>query len=212
MKFDAALQYIAENTMPVVEPVAAEMARPKNPEFEKWKQANPGVPTYKFYKMQRELKKGGQAAASPVSAEPAGASYKELPDTLATKTRIAEILNADPEVTDAEVIDRIMSDAEAGDILNTDPEVIKSEISAVRTGKSSEQGIEEPDVEALKKADLASKYDRMRQALYKARGLKTGPGRKPTPREEPEAGDEEDTGLTGGRISMRDEPIDPNEL
>lgn len=218
MKFDEAINFIAENTVPV----AAEMARPKNPEFQKWKEENPGVPTYKFFKMQRDLKKGTPAAtpsdvpaAADVAAtvapeEPAGAQkYKELPDTLRTKEAVANYLAHNPEASYDEVITAIEPQSTEETPLNLDPEVVKSAMTAAGQGGGE---ISEPSAAELKKADLAAKYDRMRQALFRARGLKASPGRKATVKDMEPGEEEDEYGSAGRGINMRDEPIDPNEL
>lgn len=223
MKFDEAINYIAEN----LTPVASEMAKPKNPFIvqraaELEKQGLSPATAY-AYARKEFLKQKGDGAAPAATAEPATASvtaepaqaqastFKELPDTLATKSKIAEILTADPQVSDEDVIARIMADAEAGEILNTDADVIKQELSVLRSTPGGEE-IAEPSAAELKKSELAAKYDRMRQALYRARGLKAKPGRKSPTKDEPEPGEEDDYGSGGRSINMRDEPVDPNEL
>lgn len=211
MKFDTAVNFIAEN----LAPVKSEMARPVNPEFQKWKQENPGVPVYKFFKMQRDLKKGTNFAAPAPGAqvapkEPAAAqSYKEMPDTLRTKEAVADFMQHNPGASYEDVLAAITPQSTEETPLNLDPEVVKSAMTGVSgdTGDTSE-----PDAAELKKADLAAKYDRMRQALYKARGLRAKPGRRAVAKDT-EPGEEEDLGSDTGRgINMRDEPIDPNEL
>ena len=150
MKFDEAINYIAHN----LTPVSSEMAKPKNPEIERL--VAQGLP---YWKARAIVNKAtGQKAApeitpvKPVSDEP---SYKELPDTLATKNKIAEILAADPEVSEQDVIDRITADKEEGEALNTDPELIKQEINKLRSGTGNGDaeatGAQEID------ADLAAK-------------------------------------------------------
>jgi len=93
--------------------------------------------------------------------------------------------------------------------LNLDPEIVKS---AMITATSSGEEVAEPSASELKKTDLAVKYDKMRQALYRARGLKAKPGRRVAAKDLEAGEEEEDYGTSGRRISMRDEPIDPNEL
>ena len=133
MKFDEAVNYIAENLTPIV---ADEMAKPKNPEIERL--VAQGLP---YWKARAIVNKAGGKAATPdvVPVTPAAdePSYKELPDTLATKNKIAEILDADPEVSDEDVISRITADQEEGEALNTDPELIKQELAKLRAGASA---------------------------------------------------------------------------
>lgn len=207
MKFDETLQFIAENTMPVM----AEK-RPENPAFKKWKAENPGVPTYKFYKMQRELKKGGEKppiANLPAPKGPAG-TFKELPDTLRTKEAVADFLAHNPGASFEEILNAITPQSTEETPLNLDPDVIQAAMAGAGSGDIS--GEVEPDID-FKKTDLDSKYERMRQALYRARGLKGTPGRKATVKE-PEMDVDYDGEEGPGRrgINMRDEPIDPNEL
>lgn len=212
MKFDTAVNFIAEN----LTPVATEMARPVNPEFQKWKQENPGVPVYKFFKMQRDLKKGATAqpatdtAAVASPEEPAGAqNYKELPDTLRTKEAIANYMAHNPGASYEEVLNAITPQSTEETPLNLDPDVVKSAMA----GAGSDAGdISEPSATELKKGDLAAKYDRMRQALYKSRGLKVKPGRRAATKDIDSGDEEEELGMGGRGINMRDEPIDPNEL
>lgn len=224
MKFDEAINYIAEN----LTPVASEMAKPKNPFIvqraaELEKQGLSPATAYAYARKEFLKQKDGSSAptapatttepaTASVDAEPAQTStFKELPDTLATKSKIAEILTADPQVSDEDVIARIMADAEAGEILNTDADVIKQELSVLRSAPGGEE-VAEPSAAELKKSELAGKYDRMRQALYRARGLKAKPGRKSPAKDEPEPGEEDDYSAGGRGINMRDEPVDPNEL
>ena len=200
MKFDDAINYIAENTLNL------EMAKPKNPVIEKL--VAQGMP---YWKARQMVNKGG-ASAAPQAApttEPAGAKYKELPDTLRTKDAVATYLQHNPEATPEEVMAAIGSQNSEETPLNLDPEVVKAAIADVQTGGGDEQ---EPDPEALRKAELAAKYDRVRQALYKMHGFKTKgrPGRKVTadePEEEPGEIDYNEP-----KINMRDEPVDPTEL
>lgn len=211
MKFDEVINYIAENTTPV----ATEMARPKNLEFQKWKEENPGVPTYKFFKMQRDKKAGVAPAvpevpvSSPAAAPAMSGKYKELPDTLRTKEAVADYMLHNPNASYEEVVAAITPQSTEETPLNLDPEVITAAIAAASPGTGDTA---EPSAVELKKADLAAKYDRMRQALYRARGLKAKPGRKSPTKDEPEPGEEDDYGSGGRSINMRDEPVDPNEL
>jgi len=211
MKFDEVINYIAENTTPV----ATEMARPKNLEFQKWKEENPGVPTYKFFKMQRDKKAGVAPAvpevpvSSPAAAPAMTGKYKELPDTLRTKEAVADYMLHNPNASYEEVAAAIIPQSTEETPLNLDPEVITAAIAAASPGTGD---IAEPSAAELKKADLAAKYDRMRQALYRSRGLKAKPGRKAASKET-DLGDGEEDYSGGGRgINMRDEPVDPNEI
>lgn len=209
MKFDEVINYIAENTTPV----AAEMARPKNPDFEKWKEENPGVPTYKFFKMQRAKKAGAlePAAASsvPVVQPPATDKYKELPDTLRTKEAVANFIQHNPDASYEEVVAAITPQNTEETPLNLDPEVVTAAIAAAAPGSGETV---EPSAAELKKADLTAKYDRMRQALYRSRGLTAKPGRKAISREVEPGEEEEDFSGSSRGINMRDEPVDPNEI
>jgi len=200
MKFDDAINYIAENTLDL------EMAKPKNPEIEKL--VAQGMP---YWKARQMVNKGGASAAPQVApaAEPAGMKYKELPDTLRTKDAVATYLQHNPGATPEEVMAAIGSQNSEETPLNLDPEVVKAAIADAQAGGGEEQ---EPDPEALRKAELAAKYDRVRQALYKMHGFKTKgrPGRKVAadePEEEPGEIDYNEP-----KINMRDEPVDPTEL
>jgi hypothetical protein len=212
MKFDKMVEFIAESVVPVGDAAFAAEARPANPEFQKWKQENPGKPTYLFYKAQRAKRAGNATPASLVATPaPMGGSYKELPDTRRTKEAVASFVQHNPDAGFEEVLDAITSQSTEETPLNLDPEVVKSAIADVKAGPVA--GEEEPDIENLKKTDLAAKYDRMRQALLKARGLKASPGRRPQSRDVvPDLGDEDELGSMSRKINMRDEPIDPNEL
>jgi hypothetical protein len=227
MKFDEAINYIAEN----LTPVASEMAKPKNPFIvqraaELEKQGLSPATAYAYARKEFLNQKTGSGSSTsavpaapaaadveiePTSADPAGVSFRELPDTLATKAKVAEIFAADPQVSDEDVVSRIAADAESGEILNTDADLIKQELSTLRSNTAGDE-VAEPSAAELKKAELSAKYDRMRQALYRARGLKAKPGRKSTSKDEPEAGEEEETGYSDRAVNMRDEPLDPNEL
>jgi hypothetical protein len=210
MKFDDAINYIAESTLDT------EMAKPKNPailakaaEYEK-----KGLSPATAYAYARKDFLAGKLGDKHVHVEPkaepsAGVKYKELPDTLRTKDAVATYLQHNPEATEEEVVSAVTSQNSEETPLNLDPEVIKTAIADAR----SEGDIEsEPDPEALRKQELAAKYDRVRQALYKMHGFKSKkrPGRKVAsdePEEEPGEIDYNEP-----KINMRDEPIDPTEL
>lgn len=210
MSFDKLANQINESLVPE--------ARPVNPEFQKWKAENPGVPTYKFFKMQRAKKLGNVAGTETTPAMEPAADTPEIevlskdPATERTRLAVADYLAHNPNASVDEVIDAIAIDSTEETPLNLDPSVVKAIVDQETTTSDTET--EEPSVSDIKKDELAAKYDRMRQALYRARGLKAKPGRKTASKNEPEysAGDEEDVGGFGRGISMRDEPVDPNEL
>ncbi len=206
------VDFIAESVVPVGDAAFAAEARPKNPDFQKWKEENPGKPTYLFYKAQRNKKAGNITTSNPVTTPaPMSGNYKELPDTRRTKEAVADFLQHNPDAGFEEILDAITSQSSEETPFNLDPEVVKSAISDIKTGPVASE--EEPDIENFKKADLAAKYDRMRQALLKARGLKAGPGRRPLTKDVvPDLGDEDELGSMSRKINMRDEPIDPNEM
>ena len=213
MKFDELANRINESFVP-------EMARPKNLAFQKWKEENPGVPTYKFFKQQRELKSGDKPADLPSSSEPESISdepsigsadiLSKDPATERTRIAVADYLAHNPDASVDEVIDAIAIDSNEETPLNLEPAVVKAIIDQ-ETPEGSASTEEEPSLDKLKKDELSAKYDRLRQALYKSRGLKSKAGRKPFAADIP--GDEnEDDYTRGPKINMRDEPIDPTEL
>lgn len=193
-----------------------------NPEFQKWKAENPGVPTYRFFKMQRDkkLKAGSSVPDKPLASpgdaglEPSRPSEISVlskdPATERTRLAIADYLAHNPGASVDEIIDAIAIDSTEETPLNLDPAVVKAIVDEETPTASSD--VEEPSLSDLKKDELSAKYDRMRQALYKARGFKSRAGR-PGKRYEPETdtGDE-DEGSFGRKINMRDEPVDPTEL
>jgi hypothetical protein len=207
MSFDKLANRINESLVPE--------ARPVNPEFQKWKAENPGVPTYKFFKMQRDKKLGTSPAPVPaaaaVTAEPAGDVLSKDPATERTRLAVADFLSHNPNASVDEIIDAIAIDSTEETPLNLDPAVVKAIVD--QETSSAETDIEEPSLTDIKKDELARKYDRMRQALYRARGLKAKPGRRSGSKDEPGlADDDEGSGEFGRGINMRDEPVDPNEL
>ena len=211
MKFDAAINYIAESTFEL------EMAKPKNPAIlaraaELEKQGLSKNTAYAYARKEFNAGKigGGAPKVSEPAAEPAGVKYKELPDTLRTKDAVANYLQHNPEASPEEVMSAIDSQNSEETPLNLDPEVIKNAIADVRGGEDIEA---EPDPEALRKQELATKYDRVRQALYKMHGLKSKrkPGRKAIAADEPEE-EPGEIDYNEPKINMRDEPIDPTEL
>jgi hypothetical protein len=210
MKFDDAINYIAEATLDM------EMAKPKNPEIEKL--VAQGMPYYKARNIVNSRSAGNApgvptAPAARTAAEPAGIKYKELPDTLRTKDAVATYLQHNPGATPEEVMSAIGSQNSEETPLNLDPEVVKSAIADAQVGGGDEQ---EPDPEALRKAELQSKYDRVRQALYKMHGFKAKgrPGRKAIA-DEPET-DPELNDIEGGEGPQDPnhylEPKDPTEM
>lgn len=211
MNFDNLANKINESVMPE--------ARKPNPEFQKWKAENPGVPVYKFFKMQRAKKLSG-AAPEPGIIEPGTTEKPETskievlskdPATERTRLAVAEYLTHNPGASVDEIIDAIAIDSTEETPLNLDPAVVKAIVDEETPSVGSEP--EEPSLSDLKKDELAAKYDRMRRALYKARGFKAGPGRRATKKQEPDMdlGDEEEAGIRRS-INMRDEPRDPTEL
>ncbi|NDB83758.1 MAG: hypothetical protein EB127_13685 [Alphaproteobacteria bacterium] len=213
MKFDELANRINESFVP-------EMARPKNLAFQKWKEENPGVPTYKFFKQQRELKAGGKPADLPTGSEPedvkvepstSSASSAEIlskdPATERTRIAVADYLAHNPGASVDEVIDAIAIDSNEETPLNLEPAIVKALIDQ-ETPEGSPSAEEEP---SFKKDELAAKYDRLRQALYKRRGFKSKVGRKSLAADVP-SDEEEDDYSRGPKINMRDEPVDPTEL
>lgn len=156
MKFDEAVNYIAENLTPVIADEAG------NPEIKRL--VAQGLPYWKARAIVN--KAGGKPTVSdvvpvvPVADEP---TYKELPDTLATKNKIAEILAADPEVSDEDVISRIVADQEQGEALNTDPVLIKQELTKLRSG--TETG----DIESSGAQEIDAKLASKERAIAKIR-------------------------------------------
>jgi hypothetical protein len=203
MTFDKLANQINENFMPE--------ARKPNPEFQKWKAENPGVPVYKFYKMQRD-KKAGLGSSVPISEpseEPEISTLSKDPATERTRLAVADYIAHNPNASVDEIIDAIAIDSTEETPLNLDPAVVKAIVD-------QESSMEEPDIEGpslsdIKKDELSAKYDRMRQALYRARGFKARPGRRGVSRDV-EGEPEEDTPFSRRGINMRDEPFDPNEL
>lgn len=213
MSFDNLANKINESLVPE--------ARPINPEFQKWKAQNPGVPTYKFFKMQRAKKLGNlpseptvskPAVDEPVEDTPELEILSKDPATERTRLAVADYLSHNPNASVDEVIDAIAIDSTEETPLNLDPAVVKAIVDQETT--TTDTDLEEPSITDIKKDELAAKYDRMRQALYRARGLKAKPGRKSATKSDSEyfAGDEDDSSGVSRRYSMRDEPIDPNEL
>ena len=150
MKFDEAINYIAENLAPIPA-VTDEMAKPKNPFIVKRaaeleKQGLSPATAYAYARKEFLAQKASGDAPAPVSAPssstpldaavPASAptKYKDAPDTIATKLKVAEIYGVDNNVSDEEVLARIESDIANGDKLNADPEVIKGELEKLRSG------------------------------------------------------------------------------
>jgi hypothetical protein len=200
MSFDKLANQINENFMPE--------ARKPNPEFQKWKAENPGVPAYKFYKMQRAKKSGMTPDVEP-TVEPEISTLSKDPATERTRLAVADYIAHNPDASVDEIIDAIAIDSTEETPLNLDPAVVKAIVD--QESSVEEPGLEEPSLSDIKKDELSAKYDRMRQALYKARGFKAKPGRRSITRDV-EGDTEEDTPFSRRGISMRDEPVDPNEL
>jgi len=164
MKFDDAINYIAEHTLDL------EMAKPKNPEIEKL--VAQGIPYYKARNMVNAKKLGGATApaTAPVAAtEPAGVKYKELPDTLRTKEAVADMLQADPNLTPQEIMARLAADNSEETPYNLDPTVVKAAVADASMGGDAEL---EPQIDPaeLKKAAGADAI----RARMAARGIKLG--------------------------------------
>ena len=205
MKFDDAINYIAETTLDM------EMAKPKNPEIEKL--VAQGMPYWKARQMVNKGSVAPKAAAPAAAAAPAepGVKYKELPDTLRTKDAVATYLQHNPDASEEDVMSAITTQNSEETPLNLDPEVVKAAIADARPSGGEEQ---EPDPAALRKAELAAKYDKVRQALYKMHGFKVK-GRPAKRSSEVEPSDDEEPEIVGGTGSGRayaDEPMDPTEL
>lgn len=160
MKFDQTLQRVAESLY--------ELETEVNQDFQKWKAANPNLAAtgsaYLHFKKGRtdSTYTGGQrgrpsksaAAADLTPAVPPamtpepGARYKELPDTLATKNKVEEMLNADPEVGLEEVMARVKADAANGEeTLNTEDEVIINAYNAATQSRAGASTAEEPTLD-----------------------------------------------------------------
>jgi len=162
MKFDDAINYIAEHTLDL------EMAKPKNREIENL--VAQGIPYYKARKIFNAKKLGGTTtpAAAP-AAEPAGVKYKELPDTLRTKEAVAGMLQADPNLTPQEIMARLAADNSEETPYNLDPTVVKAAVADASMGGDTEL---EPQIDPaeLKKAAGADAI----RARMAARGIKLG--------------------------------------
>jgi preprotein translocase subunit SecD len=129
MKFDDAINYIAETTLDL------EMAKPKNPEIEKL--VAQGMPYYKARNIVN-ARNGGNTSAAVPAAEPAAMKYKELPDTLRTKDAVATYLQHNPGATPEEVMSAIGSQNSEETPLNLDPEVVKSAIADAQSDVGGE--------------------------------------------------------------------------
>jgi len=197
MKFDEAINYIAESTFEL------EMAKPRNPEIDKL--VAQGIPYWKARNMVNAQK--GSAPATPAAA-PAGTKYKELPDTLRTKDAVANYLQHNPNATEQEVLAGISSMDSEETPLNLDPEVVKSAMADAQSGGGEEQ---EPDIDTIARAEKAAKMARVKDAILRLRGLKSKAGRKPAARPEPEE-EPGEIDFDEPKIDMRDEPVDPTEL
>jgi len=175
MKFDEIINYIAENNLPVVNDSIVNDGR-KPGDRAAWLKANPGKKGSDYYAWKRKQGAAGMSAApapvvEPSIAAPAAAGkYRDLPDTLAMKAKVAEIITADPEVSDEDVISRITADAEAGEILNTDPDAIRQELVAARSAGAS--GKAELGMGSEEEQRLA-RHAAIRAAMAR-RGMKTG--------------------------------------
>lgn len=174
MKFDEIINYIAENNLPVVNDSIVNDGR-KPGDRAAWLKANPGKKGSDYYAWKRKQGASGMSAApapatGPSAAPVAASKYRDLPDTLAMKAKVAEIITADPEVSDEDVIARITADAEAGEILNTDPDAIRQELTAARSAGVS--GKAELDMGSEEEQRLA-RHAAIRAAMAR-RGMKTG--------------------------------------
>lgn len=207
MKFDEALNYIAESTLDM------EMAKPKNPailakaaEYEK-----KGLSPATAYAYARKDFLAGKVSNKKVAAvEPAissnpGVKYKELPDTLRTKDAVANYMQHNPGATEEEVLSVLTSQNSEEAPYNLDPEIVKTAMIDTQSGGD----VQEPDIDTIAQSEKAAKMARVKDALLRMRGLKGKVGRKPVVRDEPEEEPEE---LSGSHVDMRDEPIDPTEL
>jgi hypothetical protein len=207
MKFDEALNYIAESTLDM------EMAKPKNPailakaaEYEK-----KGLSPATAYAYARKDFLAGKVSNKKVAAvEPAissnpGVKYKELPDTLRTKDAVANYMQHNPGATEEEVLSVLTSQNSEEAPYNLDPEIVKTAMIDTQSGGDEQ----EPDIDTIAQSEKAAKMARVKDALLRMRGLKGKVGRKPVVRDEPEEEPEE---LSGSHVDMRDEPIDPTEL
>ena len=177
MKFDELVNLVVESTATTIVP---EMARPKNPEFQKWKEENPGVPTYKFFVQQRAKRAAAvqdAGGAVPPPAATASTDVETVPsvtgDTPGTEVRTTELVSSDPatertklavynylslnpDATVEEVINGIASENNEETPLNMDPIVIKAIVDQEQTaGATTEPGEEElSHVEEPGTADL----------------------------------------------------------
>lgn len=141
-----------------------------------------------------------------------GVKYKELPDTKRTKQAVAEILQINPAATFEDVLAAMLERNSDETPLNLDTAVIKAAMEEIQGGGAGEVGEEEPDLGSLKKTELADKYEKMRQALYKHRGFDTKSAKLKKIKDivdDEDAEDEIDD--LGSGVDMSDEPIDPLE-
>ena len=149
--------------------------RAPNPEFQKWKAENPGVPTYKFFKMQRDKKLGGDVETStkePIETDEVGSmSASELK----TQAAIESFMSEHPDASVSDIVDHLKGLNDQGISLKTSYVTNAEEIDRMVTKLKEMEASEKPldladpsgsDIDAEKKA----KFARLRKFMSMSRG------------------------------------------
>jgi hypothetical protein len=200
MKFDEAINYIAETTLDM------EMAKPQNPKIQALMAQ--GMP---YWKARKLAGNEPAAAAQPsIPAEPVTTTYRDLPDTIRTKDAVATYMQHNPNATEQEVMAAIETQNSEETPLNLDPEVIKNAISDAQmfTGEiepNEPNFVPEPVKSSLSEPNKQLRRDKLMNALKKLNKRSINPDYA-----DDLDNDEED--LDNGPVDMRDEPINPVEL
>jgi len=178
MNFNKLANTLVENIDPSIANDATNEeyeGRAPNPEFQKWKAENPGVPTYKFFKMQRAKKLGGDVEAStkePIETDEVGSmSASELK----TQAAIESFMSGHPDASVSDLVDHLKGLNDQGITLKTsyitDAEEINKMVLGIKEMEASEkpQDMADPsgsDIDAEKKA----KFARLRKFMSMNRG------------------------------------------
>ena len=200
MKFDEAINYIAETTLDM------EMAKPQNPKIQALMAQ--GMPYWKARKLA-----GNEPAIATnptIATEPGMTQYRELPDTLRTKDAVAAYMQHNPNATEQEVMAAIETQSSEETPLNLDPEVVKNAISDAQmfTGDIEDNVpdfVPEPAKPVLNDPNKQLRRDKLMKALKKLNKRSINP-------DYADDLDNNEKDIDGGPVDMRDEPINPVEL